>query len=129
MVRKILGNNSNLNKWRIIMARYLSGESGNKRGRPKGSTTTIMRIKVAEVLRKMDFNPFIEAVNLFRETKSDKVKATLIVELCSYIAPKLKQIEMLSENENPFIISLNIAPKNNVPVNVIDGKLEDKSKI
>ncbi len=35
----------------------------------------------------------------------------LIIDLCSYVAPKLRSVEITQESENPFSITLNLSPK------------------
>jgi len=86
----------------------VKGQSGNPAGSMKKYR---IRAKVSEILETLNFDPFIEAVKLFRETKRDQIKCDILIDLCNYIAPKLKHVEVSSDNENPFVINLNLAPR------------------
>lgn len=87
---------------------------GNKaslgKGRPSGSKNKVKPINVAEVLASMNYEPFAELVNIARNARSEKVRCDAAIELCSYVAPKLKQIEHKTDGDMPFTISLNLAP-------------------
>lgn len=89
---------------------FVKGQSGNPAGSMKKYR---IRAKVSEILETLNFDPFIEAVKLFRETKKDQIKCDILIDLCNYIAPKLKHIEVSSDNENPFVLNLNISPRKN----------------
>lgn len=88
---------------------FVKGQSGNPSGKPKDpkSPKRKARIKVQEILDMLDFSPFEEMVKLYREDNTKpRVKVDILIELCSYIAPKLKHVEISSDDENPFIINL-----------------------
>ncbi len=91
---------------------FVKGQSGNPKGSPKGGfpKRKKARLKVQEILDMLDFKPFEEMVNLIRTTKKDQVKADLLMDLCSYLAPKLKHVEISGDNENPFVINLQLQP-------------------
>lgn len=97
---------------------FVKGQSGNpggipKDGRPKNPSGTLkkQRLKVKEILDSMDFRPFEEMVMLYRNpTTKAGAKVDILTELCGYIAPKLKSVELTGDNENPFIINLNLQP-------------------
>lgn len=89
---------------------FKKGQSGNPGGVPKNPKKKKARLKVQEILDMMGFEPFEEMIKLFRQTNKDRVKAEILMDLCSYIAPKLKHIEISSDQENPFIINLNLQP-------------------
>lgn len=92
---------------------YKKGHSGNPAGRPKGAVTklSIARLKVIELYEQQNFNPFLELINLYRNAKRENIKLQALIELCSYAAPKLKHVEMAQDTENPFVINLNMSPK------------------
>lgn len=94
------------------MPKFIKGQSGNPKGLPKGTIKRAkVRVKVQDILADLGFEPFKEAVELFRSTKKERIKCDLIIDLCNYVAPKLRAVEITQENENPFIITLNLAPK------------------
>lgn len=89
---------------------FKPGQSGNPGGVPKGGgKAKKARLKVQEILDMENFEPFREVIKLIRTTRRDAVKADLLMDLCSYIAPKLKHIEISSDSENPFIVNLNFS--------------------
>lgn len=90
---------------------FKPGQSGNKNGRPKHSKNKF-RFDVAEILKKEGCNPFqILADIAMDETKSIHARTTAASELCSYVAPKLKQIEHKGDAESPLMITLNMMPR------------------
>jgi hypothetical protein len=113
---------------------FVKGVSPNPGGKPKdgsprrpNGSLKKQRLKVREILESMDFRPFEEMVLLYRTTSKERVKVDILIDLCSYIAPKLKHVEISGDNENPFIINLNLKPGekrlelNQVVDEVIDG--------
>jgi len=95
------------------MARFVKGQSGNPKGMPKGTPMKGNKVRVTakEILDGLGFEPFREAVELFRSTKKERIKCDLIIDLCNYVAPKLRAIEITQEKDSPFTITLNLAPK------------------
>jgi hypothetical protein len=91
---------------------FVKGQSGNPGGKPKpGGSKKKARLKVQEILDMLDFRPFEEMVALYRDVNTKaRHKVEILTELCGYIAPKLKCVELSSDNENPFIINLNLQP-------------------
>jgi len=113
---------------------FVKGQSGNVGGIPKDgsprkppASKKKARLKVQEILEMMDFSPFEEMIKLFRQTNKDRVKMDILIDLCSYIAPKLKHIEISGDQENPFIINLNLQPgKKRVDFNqVVSNEIND----
>lgn len=92
---------------------FVKGQSGNPGGKiknPNGSRKRA-RLKVQEILEMLDFKPFEEMVKLYRDEKTKPgQKVEILIDLCNYIAPKLKHVEISSDEENPFIINLNLQP-------------------
>lgn len=96
---------------------FPKGVSGNPGGKPKpGHSKKKARLKVQEILDMMDFKPFEEMVRMYRDkaTKT-RYKVDILIELCNYIAPKLKNVEVSGDRENPFIININVKPKQQNP--------------
>jgi len=58
-----------------------------------------------------EFNPFDEMIDLYNSTNRERIKLDILTELCGYIAPKLKSMEITPDKDNPFIINLNVTPK------------------
>lgn len=100
---------------------YVKGQSGNPSGKKKdGSERTNYkkraRLKVQEILEMLDFKPFEEMVALYRnEDTKDTIKIEILTELCSYIAPKLKSVEVTGDADRPFNVILNMAPNKSLP--------------
>lgn len=93
---------------------FVKGQSGNPGGVPKNpkNPKKKARLKVQEILDMLDFKPFHEMVEMYRNPLTKpKYKVDLLIELAGYIAPKLKSVELTSDNENPFIINLNLQPQ------------------
>lgn len=87
---------------------FKPGICPNPKGRPKGSKDKF-RYDVADILHKMGCNPFqILGEIAMDETKSIHARTTAASELCGYVAPKLKHIELASDAESPFTITLNL---------------------
>lgn len=92
---------------------FVKGQSGNPGGVPKNpkNPKKKARLKVQEIMDMLDFKPFEEMISVYRDPKTaTKYKVEILIDLCSYIAPKLKHIEIASDNENPFVINLNLQP-------------------
>lgn len=100
---------------------FVKGQSGNPSGKKKdGSERTgykkKARLKVQEILDMLDFRPFEEMVALYRNDETEpRVKIDILTELCSYIAPKLKSVEVTGDTDKPFNVILNMAPNKNLP--------------
>lgn len=92
---------------------FVKGQSGNPGGVPKDpkNPKKKARLKVQEILAMLDFKPFEEMVKVYRDPNTKtRYKVEILTELCGYIAPKLKSVELTGDNENPFIINLNLQP-------------------
>lgn len=90
---------------------FKPGQSGNPLGRKKGAINAKKRINVGEIMETLDFEPFKELVKIARTARSEKVRCEATIELCSYLAPKLKQVDFTGEGGAPFTISLNMFPQ------------------
>lgn len=106
---------------------FVKGQSGNPGGVPKNpkNPKKKARLKVQEILDMLDFKPFHEMVEMYRNPLTKpKYKVDLLIELAGYIAPKLKSVELTTDNENQFIINFNLQPRKKNPL-VLDQTVHD----
>lgn len=84
-----------------------TGKDANPNGRPKGSKTKF-RFDVAAILHELKYCPFTQLVEIARDLKWNKRERTqAAIELASYVAPKLKSIEITSDEANKISLNLN----------------------
>lgn len=70
----------------------------NPNGRPKGATNKV-KYDVGAILDAHKFNPVAELITLARKTKKESIKMNCCTELLSYVAAKLKSLEITSDAE------------------------------
>lgn len=79
------------------MPLFTAGNLANPAGRPKGSKNKF-KLDAAEVFKKHNYNPLIELINLAkRKDISDRIKLEADSELCQYLYPKLKSVEITAD--------------------------------
>lgn len=79
------------------MALIEKGTTLNPGGRPKGSKNKF-KLDASEVFKKQNYNPLIELINLAkRKNISDRIKLEADSELCQYLYPKLKSMEITAD--------------------------------
>lgn len=91
---------------------FVKGQSGNPAGRTPGSKNKF-RFDVSEILNRWGCDPFKILIDLATKAKSEKVRCEAATELCGYVAPKLKSIELTGDSENPVIVKLNLGNDGN----------------
>lgn len=106
---------------------FKPGQSGNLAGKPKGIKNKI-QYDVAKTLKENNFDPIIELIEIARDPKSGcRVRLEATMDLLSYVAPKLKSIEISGGGEDLPPIIMNFAgSKNNVEESVITNNETNK---
>jgi hypothetical protein len=92
------------------MSKFKKDQSGNSRGRPKGTVNkkTLERaIQVSEIVCRANFCPFTEMVNIAKNSPDSSIKLTACKELAQYIAPKLRSVELTGDMGNPVSFEIN----------------------
>lgn len=79
------------------MPLFEKGKAPPGAGRPKGVKNRF-RLDAAEVFKKNNYNPLIELITLAkRKDITDRIKLEADSELCQYLYPKLKAMEITAD--------------------------------
>jgi len=79
------------------MPLFQKGIVTNPTGRPKGAKNKF-KIDASEIFKKQNYNPLIELINLARKKGvTDRIKLEANSELCQYLYPKLKSVEITAD--------------------------------
>lgn len=102
------------------MAKHLwkKGSSPNPNGRPKGSKNH-KGFNVEQILKDLGYCPFTHLYKMATDKDWSKRERTqAAVELCSYVAPKLKSVELSASQKESISLMINCGKENQ------DGELE-----
>jgi hypothetical protein len=96
---------------------FKKGVSGNPLGRPKKEKLDVRSILKNILITHRDgtvtrgFDPFTKLAILAATSRSEKVQCEAASELASYIAPKLKSVEVTGEAARPLMIHFDMGSK------------------
>lgn len=67
-----------------------------------------------QICHDNDFNPCLELIKLARNGANDRIRLDATIELASYVAPKLKAIELTTPDDGKgFTFTMNFNPPEN----------------
>jgi hypothetical protein len=87
---------------------FKKGNSHGVKGKPSGTRDRPKRMDALRALRRAEFNPFEALIRVGREAeKSGDLKTAIVAykELCAYVAPKLKSVEVEIKPEVINVVS------------------------
>ena len=101
--------------------KFQKGVSGNPSGKPKG-TKDAPKFNFALICKEAGFNPCLELIKIARTAKSEHARVTACTEIASYVAPKLKAVEISpSDAKETFQMMMNFGKPNDNQETVADG--------
>lgn len=86
---------------------WQKGKSANPNGRPKGSKNH-RGFNVEQILKDLKYCPFTHLYKMATDDKWSKRERTqAAIELCTYVAPKLKSVELSSAQKESISLMIN----------------------
>ena len=102
---------------------FKKGQSGNPGGKKKGTKNKV-KFDFLQTCCDEGFNPCLELIKIVRNTKSDHVRVTACSEIASYVAPKLKAIEIsVDEAVERFQLNFNVISPDQAEKKAEDDRL------
>lgn len=108
------------------MARFQKGNTAGKKYDEslKGVRHGLkdLRWDVRKFCEERGFNPFEKMIEIATTSRRKSIQLKAAAELASYIAPKLKQVELTTNKDSMFQINFNLVPK---PKEALEDKKEN----
>lgn len=107
------------------MPKFEKGDRGNPRGRPVGSKTN-RGFNVEQILKELKYCPFTHLYKMATDENWAKRERTqAAIELCGYVAPKLKAVELSATQKENISLMINCKnEKDKDKFDVVDNKKE-----
>jgi|ERR1700692_1422210 len=104
---------------------FKKGEVRNPNGRPKGSKNH-KGFDVTQILKDLKYCPFTHLYKMATdETWSKRERTQAAIELCTYVAPKLKSVELSASQKENIHLMLNCGKeKQDENLEIIDENQE-----
>lgn len=86
---------------------FKKGNNSNPAGRPKGAKGRF-KLDASEVFKKHNYDPMLELIKLGqKENLTDRLRMETNAELCQYLYPKLKSVELSAAQKENISLMIN----------------------
>lgn len=96
------------------MKNETSFKEGNQvsrgKGRNKRHVIEKFHYDVDKICKEHGFNPFKKLIELATTSEKEQIQLDAASELASYLAPKMKQMNLKNDEQAPFLLNLVLAP-------------------